>query len=142
MDEYKHTTPEFTILMQHSKIIYIDSSCIKFIRLVPWILIPHIFNKVSNIMFKCYNQLIYWNLFLASQYIKYHCSDQIFRNTFQSDLKIIIKSLLIKYNQAFKIEQWYQYWAETKVLYINITILHPSVNRLHSILRGKINHAW
>jgi len=80
------------ILIQHSKIIYIDPSRIKFIRLAPWILIPHIFNKLSSIKVKCYKQLIYWDLFLASQYIKYHCSNQIFINTFQSDLKIKIKT--------------------------------------------------
>jgi len=60
--------------MQHPKIIYTNSSRIKFIRLVSWILIPHIFDKLSNIMFKCYMKLIYWNLFLPLQYIKYHCS--------------------------------------------------------------------
>jgi len=28
------------------------------------------------------------------------------------------------------------------MLYINIIILHPSLNRLHSIPREKVSHSW
>jgi len=92
--------------MQHPKIIYTDSSRIKFIRLVPWILIPHIFSKLFSKLFsitvECYKQLIYWDLFLSSQYMKYRCSNQIFRNTFQSDLKIKIMKCIDQIDSSIK----------------------------------------
>jgi len=32
--------------------------------------------------------------------------------------------------------------SKTEMLYINITRLHPSLSRLHSIPKRKISHSW
>jgi len=64
--------------------------------------------------------LIYWDLFLASQYIKYHCSNQIFRNTFQSNLKIKIRTSIDQIESSIKSRTIIPILSKTEMLYINI----------------------
>ena len=64
-------------------------------------------------------QLITWNLFLALQVIKYFHIFQILKGTFQLNLRIKIKTLLIIHNQAISIKRKYQEQVEKRILYIH-----------------------
>ena len=65
-------------------------------------------------------QSITWNLFLALQVIKYFRLFQILKGTFQLNLRIKIKTLLIRHNQAISIKRKYQEQVEKRILYIYI----------------------
>ena len=64
-------------------------------------------------------QSITWNLFLALQVIKYFRLFQILKGTFQLNLRIKIKTLLIIHNQAISIKRKYQEQVEKRILYIH-----------------------
>ena len=78
-------------------------------------------------------QSITWNLFLALQVIKYFRLFQILKGTFQLNLRIKIKNLLIRHNQAISIKQKYQEQVEKRILYIYITKNTFDQGKLYSI---------
>jgi len=80
-------------------------------------------------------QSITWILFLALQVIKYFRLFQILKGTFQLNLRIKIKTLLIRQNQAISIKRKYQEQVEKRILYIYIYITKNTFDqgKLHSI---------
>ena len=85
-------------------------------------------------------QSITWNLFLALQVIKYFRLFQILKGTFQLNLRIKIKTLLIRQNQAISIKRKYQEQVEKKIIYIYISprIHLIKVNYIQSQVRKNL----
>jgi len=77
-------------------------------------------------------QLTTWK-FLALQVIKCFRLFQILKGIFQLNLRIKIKTLLIRQNQAISIKRKYQEQVEKRILYIYITKNTFDQGKLHSI---------
>jgi len=77
------------------------------------------------------------NLFLAFKYVKHSDLGQKLRSTFQSNI-----NFKIMVNQAFQTKWHYQSSIKNKILCLDITSIHKSLNRLLPIPKDRISHTW